>query len=469
MWGDSLVRAATTASLDAQQDSSNIAKTQSKLTLNEPTPHEEGSGSGSGCQETIGGAMAQIRSEGAPIQFIDPPLSTGHTVRSGEDMMEHEIELTDLIPQTPHDSPLSGGYTPRSDEGSMTLKELTDLCTTLSNKVLDLEKDKIAQAKEIASLKKRVTKLEQRQSLRISGFHPFRAGMNFDLDKDFDIEMIIKDKGNGEKRGSTKETFSTAMPDISVSRPEKAKEKGIAFKYVDDSARPIRSITTLQPLLIIDLKDKGKGILQEPEPMKKTKKKDHNQIERDAEVALKIQADLDEEAGTERERQEEASKAALAEMYDEKLLAKERAEAIRSKLPTKTQLRNLMMIYLKHTGSEEDEKRIGSRKKRAAGSSLKHKSPKKQKVNDQESKDSDKELRKCLKVVLDDNKAIDYETLDVKSLIVDFFDRQDVMDLHNIIMERFPTNDQEGYDLILWGDLKTLVESSKDDEIWRNQ
>nr|GFA10744.1 hypothetical protein [Tanacetum cinerariifolium] len=27
----------------------------------------------------------------------------------------------------------------------------------------------------------------------------------------------------------------------------------------------------------------------------------------------------------------------------------------------------------------------------------------------------------------------------------------------------------EGYDLILWGDLKTLMESSEDDEIWRNQ
>nr|GEY16847.1 retrovirus-related Pol polyprotein from transposon TNT 1-94 [Tanacetum cinerariifolium] len=45
-------------------------------------------------------------------------------------------------------------------------------------------------------------------------------------------------------------------------------------------------------------------------------------------------------------------------------------------------------------GSEEDEKRIGSRKKRAAGSSSKHKSPKKQKMNDQESEDSDKEHKK---------------------------------------------------------------------------
>nr|GEY79483.1 hypothetical protein [Tanacetum cinerariifolium] len=267
----------------------------------------------------MGGAMDLIRSEGALIQSIDPPLSIGYTVGSGEDMMEHDIELTDLVPQTPHDLPLSGGYTPGSDEGSMTLKELMDLCTTLLQKVLDLENVKTAQAKEIASLKKRVTKLEQRQSSRFS-------------------EMIVDDKGNGKKGGSTAEMVSTASPDISTARPDisaarlivstakpktppttttlfndedvtiadtvvkiknqKAKEKGIAFKDADDFARPIRSITTLQPLPTIDPKDKGKCILQESEPVKKTKKKDQDQIERDAKVALKIQADLDEKAKT---------------------------------------------------------------------------------------------------------------------------------------------------------------------------
>nr|GEW88142.1 uncharacterized mitochondrial protein AtMg00810-like [Tanacetum cinerariifolium] len=554
---DSLVRAATTASLDAQQNSSNITKTQSKATLNEPTPQGECLGSGLGCQETMGGAMAQIRFEGALIQSIDLPLSTGYTVRSGEDRMEHGIELMDHVPQTPHDSPLSGGHTPGSDEGSMTLKELTDFCTTLLQKVLDLENVKTAQAKEIASLKKRVTKLEQRQSSRISSFHPFRAGtskrhslgrrkvskqerknlksqqmfQDIDdvLDEDADTKMIVKDKGNGEKGGSTSETISTARPDISAARPEKAEKKGITFKDADNFARLIRSITILQPLLIINPKDKGKGILQKPEPIKKTKKKDQDQIDRDVEVALKIQAHLDKEAMTERERQEEASKATLAKMYDEfqaqidvdhelvvrlaheeqekytvevrskllaefferrkKQLAKEKAEAIRSKPPIETQLRNLMMTYLKHTdrfthaqlksrsfeeiqklyikeqkwvdafvpiGSEKDEKRIESRKKRAA------------------------EHRKCLKVVPDDDKPIDYETLYVKSpnvyyesqvlgtneeddvhvykltrldesyrhfltfsRMLEVLDRQDVLDLHKIIMERFPANNLE--------------------------
>nr|GEW45005.1 hypothetical protein [Tanacetum cinerariifolium] len=76
----------------------------SGLPYNESIHHsltEEGSGSGLERQETIGGTMAQIMSEGALIQSIDLPLSTCYTVRSGEDKMEHDIELTDPIPQTP--------------------------------------------------------------------------------------------------------------------------------------------------------------------------------------------------------------------------------------------------------------------------------------------------------------------------------------------------------------------------------
>nr|GEY92479.1 reverse transcriptase domain-containing protein [Tanacetum cinerariifolium] len=116
---------------------------------------------------------------------------------------------------------------------------------------------------------------------------------------------------------------------------------------------------------------------------------------------------------------------------------------------------NIRQFQTAAVGSEEDERIIRSRKKRAAASSSKHKSPKKQNVNDQDFEDSDEEHIKCLKVVTDDDKAIDYETLDVKSPIVDYenfpafsrmlevLDRQDVLDLHKIIMERFPANDLE--------------------------
>nr|GEV00235.1 ribonuclease H-like domain, reverse transcriptase, RNA-dependent DNA polymerase [Tanacetum cinerariifolium] len=258
------------------------------------------------------------------------------------------------------------GRTPGSDKGSMTLMELTNLCTPLLQKILDLENLKTTQAKKIVNLKKRITKLKQRQCLRFLGFHLFRVGAS-------KRNSLGKRKVSKHERKNLK---SQQMFQDNVLDKDADTKMIVKDKDADNSARPIRSITTLQPLPTIDPQDKGNGILQEFEPIKKTKKKDQDQIERGTEVSLKIQAHLNEEARIKRETQEEASKAALAEMYDEvqaqidddhelavrltleeqekytvkessKLLAefferrktqlaKERAEAIRSKPPTKT-------------------------------------------------------------------------------------------------------------------------------------
>ncbi|GKC64734.1 hypothetical protein Tco_1097332, partial [Tanacetum coccineum] len=60
--GDSLVRAATTASsLEAEQDSGNITKTRSKATPNESSSLGTTSGGGPRCQETMGDTIAQTR------------------------------------------------------------------------------------------------------------------------------------------------------------------------------------------------------------------------------------------------------------------------------------------------------------------------------------------------------------------------------------------------------------------------
>ncbi|GKF68101.1 hypothetical protein Tco_0197780, partial [Tanacetum coccineum] len=99
-----------------------------------------------------GGALAQTRSEKVLEKPNEPPLSEGHTSGSGEGSMEHTFELMDTIPPTPHDSPLTGGYTPRSDKGRLKLKELMAVCIKLSKHVLDLEKEKDAQAVEILKL-----------------------------------------------------------------------------------------------------------------------------------------------------------------------------------------------------------------------------------------------------------------------------------------------------------------------------
>ncbi|GKE95312.1 hypothetical protein Tco_1580167 [Tanacetum coccineum] len=110
--GDSWVRVATTASsLEAEQDS----------------------GGSPGCQETIGDTIAQTRFENVSKHSNDSLLARGNTLRSDEDRLK--------------------------------LDELMALCTTLQNRVLDLEKIKTTQHNEIASLKRRVMKLEKKNSL----------------------------------------------------------------------------------------------------------------------------------------------------------------------------------------------------------------------------------------------------------------------------------------------------------------
>ncbi|GKG11899.1 hypothetical protein Tco_0346136 [Tanacetum coccineum] len=57
----------------------------------------------------------------------------------------------------------------RPAQTRMKLKELMKLCTKLSDRVLDLETTKTAQAKEIANLKKKVKKLERKRKSKTLG------------------------------------------------------------------------------------------------------------------------------------------------------------------------------------------------------------------------------------------------------------------------------------------------------------
>ncbi|GKE77241.1 hypothetical protein Tco_1543361, partial [Tanacetum coccineum] len=133
--GDRLVRADTTSSsLEAEQDSGNITKTQSKATPNEAGSQRTTSGGGPRPQETMGDTIAQTRFENVSTQSYDPLLVRGNTLQSGDD--------------------------------SLKLTELMEFYTNLQQRVLNLEKTKTKQAKEIVSLKRRVKKLEQKKRSR---------------------------------------------------------------------------------------------------------------------------------------------------------------------------------------------------------------------------------------------------------------------------------------------------------------
>nr|GEX83620.1 reverse transcriptase domain-containing protein [Tanacetum cinerariifolium] len=49
------------------------------------------------------------------------------------------------------------------------------------------------------------------------------------------------------------------------------------------------------------------------------------------------------------------------------------------------------------------------------------------------------------------------------------FDRQDLVDLHRLVMKRFEDNTPEGFNLLLWEVLKVVFEPNAEDEIWSNQ
>ncbi|GJZ70620.1 hypothetical protein Tco_0634471 [Tanacetum coccineum] len=577
-----------------------------------------------------------------------------------------------------------GGHTSDRAEGGMNLEELFVLCTNLSNRVLALESIKYAQAAKILTLKARIKKLKKRCKLNIlhhrawlksvkrlsmknmlgkkesvskqgrknakpgptlDAFDDLDAdGMDYIETKDVvkegrqsnetevfklttDTEEIAKEKGSGEKGGSTEELVSTAIPEtISTARPdvstdvlevstatpmtpptttsifddeditmaqtlikmkeEKAKEKGVSIKDTKDSSRPARSVLTLKPLPTIDPKDKGKGVLEEPEPAKKMTKSDFDaaQIARDAEISRQLEVDLQAEVERERQKEEEASKAAIAEMYDEvqagidadalftaklqqeereeytikerakfltetidaqrKFRAAQRSAEIRSRPPTKSQLRNLMMTYLKNIGgykhsqlktkSFEDIQGMYERQKKIVdnfkpmdsddaikdskkaadddtskkeevlqepdstkvevkqeghaestrkrtGRRLKMKATKKSKRQKTDSDlEEEEQLKDFLMIVPDKEGEIDYEVLDKRadgssrwiktfSEMVTRFDRMDLEELYNLVMQRFETTTPEGIDLILWGSLRTMFKANADDDLWKNQ
>ncbi|GKD19409.1 hypothetical protein Tco_1208567 [Tanacetum coccineum] len=145
--GDSLVRAATTASsLEA----------------------EPNNGGSPRCQETMGDTIAQTRFESVYKHSNDSLLTIGNTLQSDEDRPK--------------------------------LDELMVLCTTLQNMVLDLEKTKTTQHNEIASLKRRVKKLEKKNRSRTHKLKRlYKVGLTARVESSNNEESLGEDASKQER------------------------------------------------------------------------------------------------------------------------------------------------------------------------------------------------------------------------------------------------------------------------------
>ncbi|GJU30988.1 retrovirus-related pol polyprotein from transposon TNT 1-94 [Tanacetum coccineum] len=113
----------------------------------------------------------------------------------------------------------------------------------------------------------------------------------------------------------------------------------------------------------------------------------------------------------------------------------------------------------------------GSRKKTVArkrtGEKLDDESVKRQKIEDDAEKE---ELRAYLDIIPGDDEAVNVESLATKYLqkCLMILIGKVCWDLW-LVKERFETASPEGYDRLLWGDLITVFEPNKDDEIWKAQ
>ncbi|GJR43977.1 hypothetical protein Tco_1312080 [Tanacetum coccineum] len=279
-----------------------------------------------------------------------------------------------------------------------------------------------------------------------------------------------------EKGGSNEEPVNAAgnigvdedifLADALEMLSDKAKLKG-----VENTERRCEKTTRfhfyLEALLKNYPKDTGKGVLkEEPEPVKvKSKDQGEAQIERDAEIALKM-FKLDSIKEHEKYYCDERAKL-LAEYTD-----------------------------AEHD-SEEDERKTESMNKEDAVESTE--------------KDSDlkeeEHLKTFLKIIPDEEGIIDFEALEKRFLIINWeskfyhfdrhraeciyyrifrsdkssrwiktffemvtrFDRLDLLELYNLVMQRIETTTPEGVDLVLWGDLRTMLEANAEDELWQNQ
>ncbi|GJV82062.1 hypothetical protein Tco_1517932 [Tanacetum coccineum] len=187
--------------------------------------------------------FANMRREGKDFSRRVTPLFETIMVQANQ-------EEDDSVPTPSNDPPLSS-------EDSMQLSELMLLCTNLQKQVLDLEKAKDAQAKEIANLKKMGRSIE-------------------DIDKDADVSLFDDTQG----RSDDAEMFDTNdlhSEEVDVDMPieddketdehekvevdnEAELKKHLLIVKNDDIAIDVVLLAT-KPLVIVEYKINKEGII----------------------------------------------------------------------------------------------------------------------------------------------------------------------------------------------------------------
>ncbi|GJV83344.1 hypothetical protein Tco_1523242 [Tanacetum coccineum] len=383
-----------------------------------------------------------------------------------------DVPNEEHVPTYSYDPLLSGN-------DRMKLTELMDMCTKLSERVLDLEHTKTAQAQEITNLKLRVKNLEKKAGLRTHKFKRLYKGRSRieAIDKDAEVTLVETQRRNGENNDNL--MFDTGVFDgneIVVETEEHVINAAITTKKIP-SAKP-----------------KEKDVVQELSENVSTA----TTMVRTATTTVieaEEQAEF-ERIQKEKVAQEEASKAAIYEEWDneqammeadhkerKKFFAAQRAEAIRNKPPTKTQRRNQMIQYLKNMAGYSHNKiflqkrykrkKVMKRKLKAA-TGRNNLVGKEQRISQNKNLPKGKDLRmikmkKSLRNALSLRADGSLKLYHVFSQLLSEFDKEDLVNLWKLVKDKHRDNrPKEDFERVLWGDLRVIFEPDRESKVWRS-
>ncbi|GJT43155.1 retrotransposon protein, putative, ty1-copia subclass [Tanacetum coccineum] len=261
---------------------------------------------------------------------------------------------------TPHDSPLHAVHSHRSDEGSLTLQELMNLVTTLSDRIGALEDDLMKTKKTYSSaytkLILRVKKLEAQINIGKS-----RRQARVVLSDD---EVFIDDSS---KQGRKLSSAEKASDEVSTA----GAKKGIATEEVPIVSTAEMNISTAGGTVTYvrrsaekrSRQDKGKAIMIQEEPKKKSKK-ELEQERLSYAKAIRLEEQMNEEQRAQiardeeiaRQWDEEERKRAMAESKSAKKIdwndpSVIRYHTLKMKPKTVAQARKNLIKYLKNQGN----------------------------------------------------------------------------------------------------------------------
>ncbi|GJZ38648.1 hypothetical protein Tco_0585211 [Tanacetum coccineum] len=389
-------------------------------------------------------------------------------LEDAEEPITNEAANEEHVPTHSKDLLLSG-------EDKLQLKELLELCTKLSERVLDLENTKTSQAAE----------------LLINGENP------------------LEDEGLGGQEDASKQ--DRKIDDLNADA-----EQELSMKRLNSKPKAVTTAATTTTTAVTRPKARG-VVVQEPskakmiEPEKPLKKKD--QILIDEEIAQKLQAQFKCQNWKRKNLQNQEKKMqTLLNGIIKKHFARLRAEEQRRKPPTKAQKRSQMCTYLKNMArftymvkgrKEKDEgsvTRAEESSSKRAGTELEQERIKKQNIDDDQ---EEAEMKKNMEIVVDEEEiAVDAIPLATKPpIIVDWkiikeekigyfqliradgssrryssmismlqnIDREDLETLWKLVKAKHGnTRPDDAYERVLWGDLKVMFEPDIESDVWRN-